>query len=198
MSVPKIIYLFRHGEVEDRYKKRFRGTLDCELSDAGKLMTQKNAEFIIRNQVDLVLTTGLKRTDAVGHLLKGSPVKHEVHKGFREAEFGEWEGKSWIEVQKLFPELVKLYETDPIRLQFPSGESMKAVLERVTQAWLEVIKRSENKLAVVGHSTTNTLLLSQLKGKGFRELGLQVIGSFHEIHVTKDGVRIIRENAVEY
>jgi ribonuclease H / adenosylcobalamin/alpha-ribazole phosphatase len=148
--------------------------------------------------VELVLTTGLKRSDLVGHLLKGSPIRHEVHSGFREAEFGEWEGKSWDEVQREYPDLVQIYKKDPIKLQFPNGEAMQGVHDRVMAAWNQILSRPEKILAIIGHSTTNTILLSTIKGKGFRELTLQVIGSFHEIHLIDGEIRIIRENVVVY
>jgi broad specificity phosphatase PhoE len=198
MHAPKTIYLFRHGEVADRYKKRFRGTLDAELSESGKAMSVKNAEFIVNEKVELVVTTGLQRSNEVGTLVRPRGIPHEIHKGFREAEFGLWEGKSWEEVNRDFPSEVQLYQTDPLKLQFPGGEAVAAVRDRVLAAFHEMLARPEAKIAVIGHSTTNTLLLAHLKNMGFRQLGLQVIGSFHEIQSTPSGLVIARENVVVY
>jgi len=194
----RIIYLFRHGEVDHRYKKRFRGVIDCELSPEGERMSQVNAEFLIREKIDRVITTGLRRADRVGQLVAKAGIPHELHQGFREAQFGKWEGMSWEEVRVQYPEEARRYHEEFRTLRFPNGESVHEIEARVLAAWKSILATEFSKIAIVGHSTTNYCLMSHLRGKIFAEIGLQTIGSFHEIANEGDTTRILRENVTLY
>lgn len=194
----KEIFLFRHGDVEDRYKKRFRGALDVNLSPLGEQMSQANAKFLVEKPVDVVITSGLKRTDFVGKLVAAQGIRHEVEPRFAEARFGEWEGKSWAEVTALFPEAAKTYKQDFLNMQFPGGEAVVDLRTRLLGAWNDVLSRPESRIAIIGHSTGNGCLMSHFKNMTFAKVGMQIIGSFHEIHVTPQGLNIITEDRILY
>lgn len=194
----KEIFLFRHGDVEDKYKKRFRGALDVNLSPWGEQMSQANADFLLKKPVDLVITSGLKRTDFVGKLVAAKGLRHEVEPRFAEARFGQWEGKSWDEVTALFPEAAKTYKQDFLNMQFPGGESVAQLQARLLAAWNEVLKRPESRIAIIGHSTGNGCLMSYFKQITFAQVGMQIIGSYHEIHSEPSGLSIVAENIVLY
>ncbi len=194
----RTIYLFRHGEVDQRYKKRFRGVIDCELSPEGERMSQVNAEFLILEKVDKVITTGLRRADRVGKLAAIGGIPHEINTGFREAQFGKWEGMSWEEVRVAYPEEARRYHNEFRTLRFPGGESVEEIETRVMAAWTSVVASDFSKIAIVGHSTTNYCLMSHLRGLEFTQVGLQTIGSFHEIQLTGTQTEIIRENVTLY
>lgn len=194
----KEIFLFRHGDVEDKFKKRFRGALDVNLSPLGEQMSHANAKFLLQKPVDLVITSGLKRTDFVGKIVAPQGLRHEVDPRFAEARFGQWEGKSWDEVTSLFPEAAKTYKQDFLNMQFPGGESVAQLQARLLAAWTEVLKRPESRIAIIGHSTGNGCLMSFLKKITFAQVGMQIIGSYHEIHSEPHGLSIVAENIVLY
>lgn len=198
MSEPKEILLFRHGDVEDRFKKRFRGALDVDLSPLGEQMSQANAQFLIARPVELVVTTGLKRSDRVGELTRAAGIPHEVDRRFREASFGQWEGKNWEEVNRLFPREAQTYKKDFLNMVFPGGESVVAMRARLLEAWLAILARPERRIAIIGHSTGNGTLLSHLKGTSFGSLGMQPVGSFHEIQFQDGTARILAENRIVF
>lgn len=195
----KTILLFRHGEVEAKYQKKFRGRINCELSDTGKHMSEVNAKFIEMENIDQVVTTGLKRTDYVGELVKKAGMPWSVDPRFREADFGEWEGKAWEEVQKNYPTEVKCYRENFMNHKFPGGEAVSAIVKRLHEAWKEWLLQDFKKIAIISHSTSNGCLMQDLTGKGIMELGLQTIGSFHEIAVSNDGkASVVRMNVILY
>ncbi len=195
---PRTVYLFRHGEVDHKYKKRFRGVIDCDLSPEGDRMSQVNAEFLVLEKVDKVITTGLRRADRVGQLVAKGGIPHEINTGFREAQFGKWEGMSWDEVRIQFPEEARRYHAEFRTLRFPGGESVEEIQKRVLAAWDSVVNSTFSKIAIVGHSTTNYCLMSHLRGRAFEQIGLQTIGSFHEIRLEGTKTQILRENVVLY
>lgn len=194
----KRIYLFRHGDVEDKYKKRFRGALDVELSPLGIRMSQVNAKFLSELPVELVVTSGLKRTDLVGELAGRLGVRHEIDSRFREASFGRWEGKNWEEVQNLYPTESRLYKENFTQMRFPGGESIEELKTRLLKGWEALLARKENRIAVIGHSTGNGCLLSHLKNTEFAKIGMQPVGSFHEIEFQHGHCRVVCENQALY
>ncbi len=195
----KTIFLFRHGEVEAKYQKKFRGRINCELSDSGKHMSEVNAQFLVTEKIDQVVTTGLKRTDYVGELAKSSGLPWVVDSRFREADFGEWEGKAWDEVQKKYPEEVKSYRENFLQHHFPGGESVSAIVKRINEAWKEWLLQDFKKIAIISHSTSNGCLMQDLTGKSIMDLGLQTIGSFHEIAISSEAkASVVKMNVVLY
>ena len=196
MNSDKDIFLFRHGDVEDRFKKRFRGALDVGLSPLGQKMSEVNADFLAKLPIDLVITSGLQRTDFVGKLVKAKGVAHLVERRFREAQFGDWEGKNWEEVIALYPEESKRYKEDFLNMQFPGGESVATLRSRLDEAWCEVVKRPEKRIAIIGHSTGNGCLMANLKGTTFAKAGMQLLGSYHHIRITGSKAQVLSENIV--
>jgi len=198
MTDTKEILLFRHGDVDDRYKKRFRGALDVALSPLGEQMSRANAEFLLKKPIDLVITSGLQRTDFLGKLVANQGIPHLVDPRFREAHFGEWEGKNWEEVRALYPEEARCYKEDFIHMKFPGGEAVSDLEARLLAGWKEVLALGEKRIAIIGHSTGNGCLMAYLKNRPFEGAGLQVLGSFHEILLEGSDATILRENIVVF
>jgi broad specificity phosphatase PhoE len=194
----KTIYLLRHGEVEERFKKRFRGRLDCGLSPRGEEMSDANVAYLKAQGVERVITTGKRRTDYVGEKLLSLGIPHEVDPRFQEAHFGAWEGKSWVEVESTYPAEVKIYKSDISRLTFPEGEAIADLNKRLWEAWQEILKQEFRRIAIVGHSTANTCLMARLQNKRFEQIPLQVIGSLHEIEVEETKISVLRHNVILY
>jgi broad specificity phosphatase PhoE len=179
----RIVYLFRHGAVEEKYRKRFRGILDYPLSEEGKRMSMANADFLVKEGIDFVITTGRIRTDFVGDYLAKHRIPHEKDERFREIHFGLWEGKTWEEIEREFPEECTMYERDLDQLRFPKGESAEEVQARVVAAWNDLLRREFKKAAVIGHATSNACLLAHIYGISLNEMRSQTTGEMTEIRI---------------
>jgi len=73
--------------------------------------------------------------------------------GFREADFGAWEGLTFAEVQERWPAEMAAWLADP-EVAPPGGESLAGVNERVTAALRRVLAARERQtVLVVSHVT---------------------------------------------
>jgi broad specificity phosphatase PhoE len=193
----KTIYLFRHGEVEDAYRDRVRGSgTDCVLSPEGEKMSIANVQFLIKAGIRVVITTGMKRTDYVGELLsKKHGIAHRVEPRLKEMHLGKWEGQLLADVNAAHPEEAKKFIADPLSGVFPDVEDASKYRERILSAWNDILRHDEEKAAVVAHGITNTVILGAVSGQPHPLK--QIIGCMNEIAVGPPS-SLVQTNVVLY
>ena len=147
MSV-KMIY-FVHGTTTDNIEHKSTGWLHGELSEKGIEQSIKLKEQINLNEIDLVISSDLKRAiDSAENIFKES--KEIIRdKRIRECNYGDLNGKD--------SSLVK-YE-EHIDIKFPNGESLKEVEERVRDFCNYLLENYDGKtVAVVAHKAPQLAL----------------------------------------
>jgi probable phosphoglycerate mutase len=153
--------LVRHGSSPLSPQNRFSGRGDVPLSADGRAQAARVAERLAeRGGIDLVVTSPLRRAvrtaEAVAAAV-GTPVV--VDEGLIETDFGAWEGLTFAEVQKEWPDELNawLASTD---VAPPGGESFASVATRVA-ATLERLRAQHlgKTIAVVSHVTPIKTLL---------------------------------------
>lgn len=140
MSV-KIIY-FVHGTTTDNLEHKSTGWLDGNLSEKGIEQSIRLREKINLNEIDLVISSDLKRAiDSAKNIFKDSKViLHD--KRIRECNYGDFNGQD--------SSLIK-YE-EHIKNKFPNGESLKDVEIRVRDFCNYLLKSYDGKnIALVSH-----------------------------------------------
>jgi len=164
-------------------------------------MSIKNIQFLIRQGIERVFTTGKKRTDFVGRELQKMGVAHYINPGFRDPDLGVWEGMTWKEIQAQYPDLFALYERDPMQVTFPGGESIRETHDRVIAAWQKLIRISFTSAAIIAHGCPNAMILAHIRKPHKLEPNLkeQKIGAMNKIIVlTEDDARIEWGNRLIY
>ncbi len=144
----KIIY-FVHGTTTDNIEHKSTGWLPGELSKKGIEQSIKLKEQINLNEIDLVISSDLKRAiDSAENIFKDS--KEILHdKRIRECNYGDLNGKD--------SSLVK-YE-EHIDIKFPNGESLKEVEERVRNFCNYLLEEYDGKtVALVAHKAPQLAL----------------------------------------
>lgn len=88
-----------------------------------------------------------------------------VEPELRERHFGVWEGLSFAEIKRDFPEAFTAWAADPVRFAPPEGESTLEVAQR-GQAALEAIlaRHPGGNIGVVAHGGVNRVILCRLLG----------------------------------
>lgn len=152
--------LIRHGEPEGGVK--FRGSLDDPLSEDGWLqMSTATAQC---NSWDLVVSSPLERCQKFANHLSqqlGKPL--EVHRGLREIDFGDWEGKTSQEIEETDAEAVKKFWENPVTNCPPKGEKTADFQNRVLNAWQQVIETHRgNHILLVGHGGSIRVILAEV------------------------------------
>lgn len=102
-SLPTILWLIRHAEVEAAYQGVFGGRIDMGLSPRGRQQAAALAEYLQKTSFDALYASPMKRVEQTlaPALLNGMP-KPIVVPELREVDFGDWTGLEWHEVQKKF------------------------------------------------------------------------------------------------
>jgi len=156
LGSPTTLVLLRHGETVLTPQKRFSGTgADPELSERGRWQAERAADaFAALGGVDAIVSSPLSRcrqtADAVARRI-GLKVREEP--GFRETDFGTWEGLTFTEARDRTPDALDAWLTSPDAAP-PGGESFTEVGRRVELARDKTIARHAGKtVLIVTHVT---------------------------------------------
>ncbi|MGH3377506.1 MAG: bifunctional RNase H/acid phosphatase [Actinoallomurus sp.] len=157
---PTTTLLLRHGETPLSAEKRFAGIGEIPLTDTGVMQARAAAKALAGRSIDAVVSSPLKRTrqtaQEVADVL-GLPVRTE--EGFRETDFGDWEGYSFAEVRERWPSELDAWLADP-SVAPPHGESFTATDRRVRTARDKLLVRfRQQTVLVVSHVTPIKMLV---------------------------------------
>jgi broad specificity phosphatase PhoE len=151
---PAVTLLLRHGQTPMSVQKRYAGRSDAPLTDAGVAQAAAAAKRLASAGIDAIVASPLRRTvQTAGEVaaVTGLPVAAED--GFRETDFGAWEGLTFAEVRERWPSEMTAWLADP-EVAPPGGESFAEVSERVTAALDRVLAgRTGQRILIVSHVT---------------------------------------------
>ncbi len=151
---PAVTLLLRHGQTPMSVQKRYAGRSDVPLTDAGAVQAAAAAKRLASAGIDVIVASPLQRAvrtaEAVA-AVTGLPVVTDD--GFRETDFGDWEGLTFAEVRERWPSEMATWLADPA-VAPPGGESFAEVSERVTAALGHVLDgRAGQTVLIVSHVT---------------------------------------------
>ena len=151
---PTVTLLLRHGQTPMSVQKRYAGLTDAPLTDAGIRQAAAAAKRLAPAGIDAIVASPLQRTVRTAEevaAVTGIPVLTD--EGFRETDFGAWEGLTFAEVRERWPSEVTTWLADP-SVAPPGGESFAQVSERVTVALHRVLaERGGQTVLIVSHVT---------------------------------------------
>ena len=146
--------LLRHGQTAMSVQKRYAGVSDVPLTDTGIRQAAAAAKRLAGAGIDVIVTSPLQRATRTAQevaAVTGVPVMTD--EGFRETDFGAWEGLTFAEVRERWPAEVTSWLADPA-VAPPGGESFAEVSERVSAALHRVLaERDRQTVLVVSHVT---------------------------------------------
>ncbi len=151
---PTVTLLLRHGQTPMSVEKRYAGRSDVPLTDTGLRQAAAAAKRLASAGLGAIVTSPLQRAvqtaEAVA-AVTGVPVLTDD--GFRETDFGAWEGLTFAEVRERWPSEVTTWLADPA-VAPPGGESFAQVSNRVTAALDRVLaSRDRERILIVSHVT---------------------------------------------
>ena len=159
-DVVTTVDLLRHGECQGG--EIFRGRTDSPLTDAG--WQQMYRALNGSRHWQAVVSSPMQRCLAFAEQwAQRHAVKVSVESGFREIDFGEWDGQLTADVWQQQPELAGQYFAQPCRVTPPGGEPLSAAYERIASAWQQLLNtHCGQRILLVTHGGTIRLLLAQL------------------------------------
>jgi broad specificity phosphatase PhoE len=153
------IYFLRHGETEWNAEGRVCGRTDVLLSDVGREQACRLAERMKSIRVEALYSSPLRRALDTAHIV-GEAMGHTsvVDDRLMELDYGDWEGKTFAEVERADPAAYYAWVADPGSLAPPGGESGEQLVERVVPFFDFIAARyGEASVAVVCHKTVGRL-----------------------------------------
>ena len=131
--------LIRHGNTDATDNYTYCGHTDLPLNEAGIAEIKDNVAHGMYSLADVYFTSGLKRANMTLGIIAGD-VEYEVMEGFKECNFGEFEGytHNYLLDNKFYNEWI----TDETGTYTPpGGESTVTFNERVDNAVTELFDK---------------------------------------------------------
>ncbi len=148
------LYVIRHAESQWNPIGRYQGLLNPDLSERGQKQAEILAQELKNRGIKVVYTSPLLRTKRTAEVIAqtlGVPLVED--RRVIEIDHGVWSGKLVEEVKREYPEMFKTWIERPWEVDFPEGENLNAVYERVKTFVEEIKKRHDGEtVAVVSHT----------------------------------------------
>lgn len=167
--LPRLI-LIRHGETAWNAERRTQGWHDEPLNDRGMQQARRMGAFV-REQFDLstVWASDLRRCVQTAEPI-GLPV--QTSRALRELNYGEWEGRSWEELNEQERELTARLIAGDRSFRAPGGELVGDLADRV-RGFVDAagLADAADDVAVVGHGGSLRALIVAMLGLPFDAFG---------------------------
>ncbi len=166
----KKIFLVRHGVTTLNEQLRYCGITDAELSKQGLKQAQYVDLLLSRENISSIYTSPLKRCIQTSNLIcKTHDIFAESLADLSEIDFGKWEGLTFEEIQKAFPEQLNKWFAHPDDFIFPQGESICDFRKRVLVSLDTILEEQGNSL-IVAHGGSLRIIICHLCGWGPQSL----------------------------
>ena len=141
------LFLVRHGPTHAKCMVGW-SDLPADLSDTAALSRLDG----YLPQDALVISSDLTRSVATASAIQGSRTRLPHNSDLREIHFGDWELRTWTEIEAEAPERISAYWEYPGDVRPPGGESWNEVCARVDAVIDQLVQTHMGRnLIVVGH-----------------------------------------------
>lgn len=147
---PHRIFLTRHGQSEFNESGRIGG--DSPLTNLGDDYAHILAEWALKNlPIDTgkvtIFTSTMKRTIATTQYIPSRKIRWKL---LDEIDAGDFDGFTYQEIAKKFPEEYLARSNDKLRYRYPRGESYLDLIQRIEPIIFE-LERLKQDVLVVAH-----------------------------------------------
>lgn len=141
LQVTRILAV-RHGETTWNRETRIQGHTDIGLNEHGRWQAAQLAQALREETINAFYASDLSRaleTAQAVATLHGHVV--QTHTGLRERHFGNFEGRTWAELENGWPEETRSWRQRVPDFAPPGGESLLQLQARVVQTVSDIAAR---------------------------------------------------------
>jgi len=155
------LLLVRHGQTDWNEEDRFQGQSNIPLNDIGILQAQALSARLADEKIHRVFVSDLSRARQTANIIA---ERHHctmiILPELREMFFGEWEGLTYAQIQKEYPEILEKWQSDTLKVAPPGGENLQVFAQRI-QKFVQNIQMSHAKdtVLMVAHGGTLQVFL---------------------------------------
>ena len=162
-----LIFFVRHGLTDWNAQRRFQGTLDIPLNEAGLIQAKTAAARCGELRLERIYHSTLLRAAQTAQAVadaSGAPLI--PCEGFNEVSLGVFQGLNHEQARQQYPQAYAQYFADRVNAAPPQGESLYQVQIRALHA-LDFIEQDAagcERIAVVSHGALLKSLLAAIAG----------------------------------
>lgn len=148
------ILVIRHGQTDWNVQGRLQGHTDIPLNAEGRAQAEQLRLALVGEPLDAVYTSDLSRAhDTARGVAEATGAALAVHRGLRERAFGRFEGVSFSELDRQWPEpAARWRRREPGFAPPDGGESLQDFYVRCVATATELASRHPGgSIALVAH-----------------------------------------------
>jgi probable phosphoglycerate mutase len=160
------IILWRHGQTSWNVERRFQGTTDVPLTEAGVAQARRAARLLVALKPDAIIASDLQRAaDTAAELAGLTGLEVALDEGLRETYAGVWQGLTHEEIIERHGEEYAAWKRGEA-VRRGGGELEAEVAERAAPVVLRHAEKlpDEGTLVVVSHGGTIRTTIGRLLG----------------------------------
>ncbi len=163
------IFLIRHGATanNEAHPPKLQGCRsNSELSSVGHQQAQQTAEFLRDTSLAAVYASPLIRARGTAQAIASAHDLEVVTiEALTECDVGDWEGRSWDEIEQNDPEPFRAFMEDSAIHPYAGGESLNQVRDRIATAFQKLARQHIGQsIAIVAHNVVNRVAISHWLG----------------------------------
>jgi broad specificity phosphatase PhoE len=166
MTINTSISTLRHAHTQYNAERRYAGSIDIPLSEAGIQDACQAAPKLAGFKFDLVITSTLKRAIQTAQILAGDSTPIIQNELCDERNFGIMEGLTWDDIQTLQPPVLMINVGNDLHTVNPKGgEPFEDVWERARKFRRFIFESYAGRnLLVVSHGVFLQMFHGVLRG----------------------------------
>jgi 2,3-bisphosphoglycerate-dependent phosphoglycerate mutase len=160
------ITAIRHGETAWNVDTRIQGQLDIGLNAKGRWQAERAGAALASDTIDAVYSSDLWRAyDTALSVAKPHGLVVQTEEALRERGFGEFQGKTFAEIETALPDQALLWRKRVPDFAPPGGESLLHLRERVVQCIARIAQQHPGQhIVIVSHGGVMDILYRAATG----------------------------------
>ncbi|MEW5706260.1 MAG: alpha-ribazole phosphatase [Actinomycetota bacterium] len=196
------LYLIRHGETKYNKIHKFIGRTDIELSPKGILQAEALSSYLRMKPIKSIYSSDMLRARQTAEIIaRPHGLKVLLRENLREIDFGDWEGKTYDEIEALDGQKVREWVSSPQDVIIPGGESWQDFKTRVIYTVNRIIdEEKDGDVVLVTHGGPIKLLISYFlrDDHDFFKSFWPSTGSLHIVDLSHQEPKVVLLNEVCY
>jgi 2,3-bisphosphoglycerate-dependent phosphoglycerate mutase len=161
------ITAIRHGETAWNVDTRIQGQLDIGLNAKGRWQAERAGAALTGETIDAIYSSDLWRAyDTALSVAKPHGLMVQTDEALRERGFGEFQGKTFAEIETALPDQALLWRKRVPDFAPPGGESLLHLRERVVQYIARIAQQHPGQhIVIVSHGGVMDVLYRAATGQ---------------------------------
>jgi alpha-ribazole phosphatase len=164
------LILIRHGQTHWNYQKRHCSFTDIGLNEKGRIQAKRLSKRLDREKIHKVYSSDMKRALQFAKIVFKNTAP-EARAELREMNFGIFEGLTYQEIMKNYPEIYQKWLGNPLEVAIPKGESLNSLARRVRKILTKILFCNRNRaIVIVTHAGPIRVILCDILKLGLKEI----------------------------